>query len=90
MGCPREKIAVSRMGVDMTRFSPRPVKAPATPLEIISVARLTEKKGLHVAIEACRQLKEQGVAFRYRILGALARGKDACAPSSNNINWKMW
>ncbi|HBC5620904.1 TPA: colanic acid biosynthesis glycosyltransferase WcaL [Escherichia coli] len=69
MGCPREKIAVSRMGVDMTRFSPRPVKAPATLLEIISVARLTEKKGLHVAIEACRQLKEQGVAFRYRILG---------------------
>ena len=69
MGCPREKIAVSRMGVDMTRFSPRPVKAPATPLEIISVARLTEKKGLHVAIEACRQLKELGVAFRYRILG---------------------
>ncbi|ELO6348528.1 colanic acid biosynthesis glycosyltransferase WcaL [Escherichia coli] len=69
MGCPREKIAVSRMGVDMTRFSPRPVKAPATPLEIISVARLTEKKGLHVAIEACRQLKDQGMAFRYRILG---------------------
>ncbi|EFB5980954.1 colanic acid biosynthesis glycosyltransferase WcaL [Escherichia coli] len=69
MGCPREKIAVSRMGVDMTRFSPRPVKAPATPLEIISVARLTEKKGLHVAIEACRQLKEQGMAFRYRMLG---------------------
>ena len=39
-----KKLAVSRMGVDMTRFSPRPVKAPATPLEIISVARLTEKK----------------------------------------------
>ncbi len=69
MGCPREKIAVSRMGVDMTCFSPRPVKAPTTPLEIISVARLTQKKGLHVAIEACRRLKEQGVAFRYRILG---------------------
>lgn len=69
MGCPPEKIAVSRMGVDMARFSPRPVKTPGTPLEIISVARLTEKKGLHVAIEACRQLKAQGVAFRYRILG---------------------
>ncbi|QMI05673.1 colanic acid biosynthesis glycosyltransferase WcaL [Citrobacter sp. RHB25-C09] len=69
MGCPPEKIAVSRMGVDMTRFTHRPVKAPGTPLDIISVARLTEKKGLHVAIEACRQLKEQGVAFRYRILG---------------------
>ena len=69
MGCPPQKIAVSRMGIDMTRFTPRQLKSPAAPLEIISVARLTEKKGLHVAIEACRQLKEQGVSFRYRILG---------------------
>lgn len=57
------------MGVDMDRFTQRPVKAPGSPLEIISVARLTEKKGLHVAIEACRQLKARGVAFHYRILG---------------------
>ncbi|HDR2893341.1 TPA: colanic acid biosynthesis glycosyltransferase WcaL [Enterobacter asburiae] len=69
MGCPGEKITVSRMGVDMDRFTQRPVKVPGKPLQIISVARLTEKKGLHVAIEACRQLKEQGVAFHYRILG---------------------
>ncbi|RKQ40745.1 colanic acid biosynthesis glycosyltransferase WcaL [Enterobacter sp. R1(2018)] len=69
MGCPPAKIAVSRMGVDMDRFSLRPVKAPAGTLEIISVARLTEKKGLHVAIEACRLLKERGVDFRYNILG---------------------
>jgi colanic acid/amylovoran biosynthesis glycosyltransferase len=53
----------------MDRFTQRPVKVPGKPLQIISVARLTEKKGLHVAIEACRQLKEQGVAFHYRILG---------------------
>ena len=69
MGCPPAKIAVSRMGVDMKRFSQRPMKAPAKMLEIISVARLTEKKGLHVAIEACRLLKERGVQFRYNILG---------------------
>ncbi|NIY46198.1 colanic acid biosynthesis glycosyltransferase WcaL [Cedecea colo] len=69
MGCPPAKIAVSRMGVDMDRFSLRPVKAPARTLEIISVARLTEKKGLHVAIEACRLLKARGVEFRYNILG---------------------
>lgn len=69
MGCPAEKIAVSRMGIDMARFTLREAKAPGVPLDILSVARLTEKKGLHVAIEACRQLKEQGVAFRYRILG---------------------
>ena len=69
MGCPPQKIAVSRMGVDMEKFSRRPAKAPGTPLEIISVARLTEKKGLHVAIEACRLLKGRGVDFRYNILG---------------------
>ncbi len=44
MGCPEKKSPYRVLGVDMTRFSPRPVKAPATPLEIISVARLTEKK----------------------------------------------
>lgn len=69
MGCPANKITVSRMGVDMERFSQRSVKAPAKTLEIISVARLTEKKGLHVAIEACLLLKERGVKFRYNILG---------------------
>lgn len=69
MGCPMEKIVVSRMGVNMERFALRPVKAPDETLQIISVARLTEKKGLHVAIEACRQLKSRGVRFHYRILG---------------------
>ena len=69
MGCPDEKIAVSRMGVDMEKFSLRPLKATGLPLEIISVARLTEKKGLHVAVEACRLLKARGVDFRYNILG---------------------
>ncbi|RPH28144.1 colanic acid biosynthesis glycosyltransferase WcaL [Buttiauxella warmboldiae] len=69
MGCPTEKISVSRMGVDMERFSLRAVKAPAKTLEIISVARLTEKKGLHVAIDACLLLKERGVKFHYHILG---------------------
>jgi colanic acid/amylovoran biosynthesis glycosyltransferase len=69
MGCPAEKISVSRMGVDMGRFSLRPLKKPAQTLEIISVARLTEKKGLHVAIDACRLLKDRGVNFRYNILG---------------------
>ena len=32
MGCPQEKIAVSRMGVDMEKFSLRPLKQPGTPL----------------------------------------------------------
>lgn len=69
MGCPADKIVVSRMGVNMERFALRSLKTPNETLQIISVARLTEKKGLHVAIEACRQLKARGVRFHYRILG---------------------
>lgn len=69
MGCPAQKIAVSRMGVNMERFALRPETVRNETLQIISVARLTEKKGLHVAIEACRQLKVRGVNFHYRILG---------------------
>lgn len=69
LGCPPEKVNVSRMGVDMQRFSRRPRKIAGETLNIISVARLTEKKGLHVAIEACRLLRAQGVNFHYRILG---------------------
>ncbi len=69
MGCPPEKIAVSRMGVDMTRFTHRSVKAPGDAAGDDFRRAPDRKKGLHVAIEACRQLKAQGVAFRYRILG---------------------
>jgi len=69
MGCPERKVAVSRMGVNMDSFTPRPLRVPGETLQIISVARLTEKKGLHVAIDACRLLKAQGVRFHYRILG---------------------
>lgn len=69
MGCPMSKVAVSRMGVNMDNFTLRPLRAPGETLQIISVARLTEKKGLHVAIDACRRLKAQGVRFHYRILG---------------------
>ncbi|MEA1065407.1 colanic acid biosynthesis glycosyltransferase WcaL [Erwinia sp. HR93] len=69
MGCPPQKIAVSRMGVDLAKFSLRSVKAPGERLTMVSVARLTEKKGLHVAIEACQLLKARGVKFRYYILG---------------------
>ncbi|EEU9584152.1 TPA: colanic acid biosynthesis glycosyltransferase WcaL [Escherichia coli] len=69
LGCPVEKIVVSRMGVDMQRFNQRPVKSLGSPLKIVSVARLTEKKGLHVAIRACSLLKEQNIQFCYHILG---------------------
>lgn len=42
-----------------------------------------------MAIEACRQLKEQAWHFAIAF-SALARGNDACAPHRTISNWKMW
>lgn len=69
MGCPPEKIQVSRMGIEPEKFNFQPREGLHSPLRILSVARLTEKKGLGVAVEACRYLKAQGASFEYTIIG---------------------
>lgn len=69
MGCPAEKINVTRMGIEPEKFNLKLRDALHQPLRILSVARLTEKKGLGVAIEACRILKQQGGCFEYTIIG---------------------
>jgi glycosyltransferase involved in cell wall biosynthesis len=57
-----------------------PPEVPATFLEgertyvgtscrLVTVARLTWKKGLHYAIHAARELKRRGVVFKYDIIG---------------------
>jgi colanic acid/amylovoran biosynthesis glycosyltransferase len=52
MGCPREKIHVHRMGIDLRHFPERPARpAPATP-RLVSVSRLVKKKGIADAISA--------------------------------------
>lgn len=42
---------------------------PSAGLELISVGRLVEKKGLQFAISMCAGLKSQGIPFIYRIVG---------------------
>lgn len=69
MGCPSTKIEVLRMGVDVENFTYNQREQVQLPIKIISVARLTEKKGIDDAINACALLKQQGVPFSYTILG---------------------
>ncbi|WP_338557108.1 glycosyltransferase [Erwinia sp. E_sp_B01_3] len=69
MGCPAEKIHVTRMGIEPEKFSLKVREELHAPLRIVSVARLTEKKGLGVAVEACKYLKAQGAFFEYTIIG---------------------
>jgi colanic acid/amylovoran biosynthesis glycosyltransferase len=65
MGCPEDRIRVHRMGVDLRRFPPRQ-PAVRSPLRIVTVARLVEKKGIDDAIVALSQVN---VPFEYEIAG---------------------
>lgn len=68
MGCPPERIVVHRTGIDVARFAFNP-RNQSDRLSLISVGRLTEKKGLHDAITAFAGLKHSGVAAGYTIVG---------------------
>ncbi|MDX1650519.1 MAG: glycosyltransferase, partial [Myxococcota bacterium] len=59
-------------GIDLERFRLQP-PPPSEPFTILCVARLVEKKGLDVLVEACALLRERGLALRCRIVGKGAR-----------------
>jgi colanic acid/amylovoran biosynthesis glycosyltransferase len=63
-----DKIARVYNGIDLDRFTPNGL-APRSPFTILCVARLVEKKGHAVLVEACRELRDRGVAFRCWIVG---------------------
>ncbi|TFZ52097.1 glycosyltransferase [Serratia proteamaculans] len=69
MGCEERKIHVSRMGIDISRFAYQERTSSEKAKKIISVARLTEKKGLEYAIKACSILKDDNIDFEYWIIG---------------------
>ena len=56
-------------GVDTTYFIPLDDRSAPTIPTILSVGRFVEKKGFPFLIEACRLLRDHGIAFRCRIVG---------------------
>lgn len=57
-------------GIDLSLFTPgEPRYAPKAPYRILSVARLTGKKGLPVVFRALALLKGRGLDFRYELVG---------------------
>ena len=68
LGCPEGKIAVHRLGVDLTQHDSSP-RQSRDALEIISIARLVEKKGIEFGLKAVAELSRRGIPVRYTVAG---------------------
>ncbi len=62
------KIIVSHHGVDLARFVPA-AKSPNGPCRLLIVGSLLPCKGLETLIEACRLLRDRGIAVTCTIAG---------------------
>jgi len=57
-------------GIDLALFdNPAPRPMPIPPYRILSIARLTAKKGLPTVLQALAQLKQDGMMFEYTLIG---------------------
>jgi colanic acid/amylovoran biosynthesis glycosyltransferase len=69
LGCPNEKIIVCHMGVDISVFK-RDAKEKESPaVKLLTVARLTEKKGHRYALLALREADLEHPQLEYHIAG---------------------
>jgi len=57
-------------GIDLTLFNSSGTVRPAMPpFEVLTIARLTGKKGLPTVLHAVRQLRAHGLALRHTLIG---------------------
>ncbi len=71
LGCPPERLHMLALGVDTRSFAfvDRTDRPAEGPLHVLSVARLTEKKGIEHGIRAVAQLTEAGRDVQYDVIG---------------------
>jgi len=70
-GAPAAQVSVHRMGIDCGDIAYRPRKIGSGPLQLISVCRLVEKKGIAFALRAVAALQaaRPGIDWLYQIIG---------------------
>lgn len=62
-----DKCIIVHCGIDLELFKPidrNPIKG-----YLLSICNLVSKKGLHIALEACSELKKRNIDFTYKIVG---------------------
>ncbi len=70
LGCPAEKIQVHHMGIDCKRFTFGPRQIPLDGvIQIVTVCRLVEKKGVEYGIRAVAHIRERHPKIQYTIIG---------------------
>ncbi|MEO1349603.1 MAG: glycosyltransferase, partial [Cyanobacteria bacterium J06635_15] len=70
LGCPMDKVEVLYSGIDCHHFAYRtPVFEPGKPIQVVTIGRLVEKKGIAYCIHAVARLIQQGKQLRYMIIG---------------------
>lgn len=85
MGCPPEKIQVSRMGIEPEKFNFQPREGLHSPLRILSVARLTEKKGWGLLLKPVVILKRRGPVSSTPLLVMVTWKKHCVGPFVQQI-----
>ena len=69
-GCDPRKIRVHHSGIKVSRFRHADrQRAPGEPTRVLTVARLTEKKGVEYAIRAVGRVKGSGRPVRFAVMG---------------------
>jgi colanic acid/amylovoran biosynthesis glycosyltransferase len=69
-GCDRSKIMIHRSGIEFVRFSPvEPRRSPHERTCVLSIGRLTEKKGIQYAIRAVARVIATGRRLSYNVAG---------------------
>jgi colanic acid/amylovoran biosynthesis glycosyltransferase len=68
LGCQKEKVLVQRMGVDLNLFRFESSHAIGNCLQLFTVARFAEKKGLEYGLRALALLAEN-IDFHYKLAG---------------------
>ncbi|MBA3925817.1 glycosyltransferase [Listeria rustica] len=69
LGAEKEKVQVHHMGIDTQTFQMQSLKATQPTLQLLLVARLTEKKGISDAIHAVQFLQNHGIDTVLHIVG---------------------
>ncbi len=73
LGCPKEKIKVHRLGIELEKipFKPRIWKSDQT-LKILLAGRFTEKKGFPIALETISEIKNHYKDIQVTIIGDMS------------------